>query len=67
MIGVSHPLPHRHTVGGELDRLLGELAVHGIEDLDKQVAKMKLEAMGVKIDRLTPEQEAYLAGWQEGT
>ena len=37
------------------------------EDLDKQVAKMKLESMGVKIDRLTPEQEAYLAGWQEGT
>src|SRR6266545_3262990 len=27
------------------------------EDLDRQVAKMKLEAMGVKIDRLTPEQE----------
>jgi len=37
------------------------------EDLDKQVAKMKLEAMGVKIDRLTPEQETYLAGWSEGT
>jgi len=27
------------------------------EDLDKQVAKLKLEAMGVKIDRLTAEQE----------
>jgi adenosylhomocysteinase len=37
------------------------------EELDKHVAKMKLESMGVKIDRLTPEQEAYLAGWQEGT
>jgi adenosylhomocysteinase len=37
------------------------------EDLDKQVAKLKLESMGVKIDRLTPEQEAYLAGWAEGT
>jgi adenosylhomocysteinase len=37
------------------------------EDLDKQVAKMKLESMGVKIDRLTPEQEAYLASWSEGT
>ena len=37
------------------------------EDLDRNVAKMKLEAMGIKIDRLTPEQEAYLAGWQEGT
>lgn len=37
------------------------------EELDKQVAKMKLESMGVAIDRLTPEQEEYLAGWAEGT
>ncbi len=37
------------------------------EALDKQVAKMKLEAMGVKIDRLTMEQEHYLASWGEGT
>ena len=37
------------------------------EELDKQVAKMKLEAMGAQIDRLTPEQEEYLAGWSEGT
>jgi adenosylhomocysteinase len=37
------------------------------EELDKRVAKMKLEAMGVSIDRLSPEQEEYLAGWSEGT
>ncbi len=37
------------------------------EELDKQVAKMKLETMNVAIDRLTPEQEEYLAGWNEGT
>jgi adenosylhomocysteinase len=37
------------------------------EELDKQVAKMKLESMGFSIDRLTPEQEEYLAGWNEGT
>ena len=37
------------------------------EDLDKQVARMKLESMGVKIDRLTAEQEHYLASWSEGT
>ena len=37
------------------------------EDLDKRVARMKLESMGVKIDRLTPEQERYLASWSEGT
>jgi adenosylhomocysteinase len=37
------------------------------EALDKQVAKMKLEAVGVNIDRLTVEQEHYLASWGEGT
>ncbi len=37
------------------------------EDLDKRVARLKLESMGVKIDRLTPEQEEYLASWSEGT
>jgi adenosylhomocysteinase len=37
------------------------------EELDKKVAKLKLESMGIKIDRLTPEQEEYLAGWSEGT
>ena len=37
------------------------------EALDKQVAKMKLESMGVKIDRLSPEQEHYLSSWSEGT
>jgi adenosylhomocysteinase len=36
-------------------------------DLDKKVAKLKLESMGIKIDRLTPEQEEYLASWSEGT
>jgi adenosylhomocysteinase len=37
------------------------------ENLDKRVAKLKLAAMGVDIDTLTSEQEAYLAGWSEGT
>jgi adenosylhomocysteinase len=37
------------------------------EELDKRVARLKLESMGVKIDRLTPEQEEYLASWSEGT
>jgi adenosylhomocysteinase len=31
------------------------------EEIDRQVARLKLEALGLKIDRLTPEQEAYLA------
>jgi adenosylhomocysteinase len=28
---------------------------------------LKLESMGHKLDKLTPEQERYLASWQEGT
>jgi adenosylhomocysteinase len=36
-------------------------------DLDKRVARLKLESMGIKLDRLTPEQEEYLASWSEGT
>jgi adenosylhomocysteinase len=37
------------------------------EELDKKVARLKLESMGIKIDKLTPEQEEYLASWSEGT
>ncbi len=36
-------------------------------EIDKEIARLKLEAMGITIDKLTPEQEAYLASWQEGT
>ena len=37
------------------------------EDIDKEVARLKLQAMGIEIDKLTPEQEKYLASWDEGT
>jgi adenosylhomocysteinase len=37
------------------------------EHLDKQIAKLKLESMGFQIDKLTPDQEHYLASWSEGT
>jgi adenosylhomocysteinase len=37
------------------------------EDLDREVARLKLETMGVRIDDLTAEQRAYLAEWEEGT
>jgi len=37
------------------------------EDIDKRIAELKLESMGVKIDELTPEQVKYLSSWQEGT
>lgn len=37
------------------------------DDIDKNVARLKLATMGANIDVLTPEQEQYLASWQEGT
>ena len=37
------------------------------ENIDKHIAKLKLESMGMHIDKLTPEQEHYLASWDEGT
>src|SRR5690606_17375454 len=37
------------------------------EDIDKEIARIKLEAMGIHIDVLTPEQEKYLNSWEEGT
>ena len=37
------------------------------QEIDDQVAKLKLAAMGVGIDELTPEQERYLHSWDAGT
>ncbi len=37
------------------------------EDIDKEIARLKLEAMGVKVDILTEEQTKYLNSWEEGT
>ncbi len=37
------------------------------ENIDKHIAKLKLESMSVQIDKLTPDQEHYLASWNEGT
>ncbi|HXG32361.1 MAG TPA: adenosylhomocysteinase [Bryobacteraceae bacterium] len=58
-LAVEYLVAHR----GELEK-----KVYPVPDqLDRQVAQLKLEAMGVQIDRLTPEQEQYLASWSEGT
>ena len=48
----------------------GELEnkVYGVpEEVDQEIARIKLAAMGIEIDTLTPEQEAYLNSWEEGT
>jgi adenosylhomocysteinase len=36
-------------------------------DIDEEIARLKLETMGAKIDQLTEEQAKYLASWDEGT
>ncbi|MGB2769817.1 MAG: adenosylhomocysteinase, partial [Candidatus Zixiibacteriota bacterium] len=37
------------------------------EKIDSEIARLKLKSLGVKIDRLTPEQKEYLAAWELGT
>ncbi|MGI6250762.1 MAG: adenosylhomocysteinase [Anaerolineaceae bacterium] len=37
------------------------------EEIDREIARLKLNAMGVKIDKLTSEQIKYLSSWEEGT
>ncbi len=37
------------------------------EEIDKRIARMKLESLGIEIDELTEEQKEYLTSWEEGT
>ena len=37
------------------------------EEIDAEIAKLKLATMGVEVDTLTEEQARYLASWDEGT
>ncbi len=51
----------RHKGGLTID-------VHPVpREIDETVARLKLTALGIDIDTLTPEQRTYLASWQEGT
>ncbi len=53
-----------------LARMAGRLepAVYDVpEEIDREIARLKLEAMGVRIDTLTAEQVRYLESWEEGT
>ena len=36
-------------------------------ELDREIARLKLDAMGIRIDTLTPEQQEYLTSWEMGT
>jgi adenosylhomocysteinase len=45
-----------------------ERKVYAVPDeIDKEIARLKLETMGVRIDSLTEEQEKYLSSWDQGT
>jgi adenosylhomocysteinase len=37
------------------------------ENIDREIARLKLKAMGVRIDALTDEQQTYLNSWNQGT
>jgi adenosylhomocysteinase len=37
------------------------------DEIDREIARLKLETMGLTIDQLTEEQAKYLASWDEGT
>jgi adenosylhomocysteinase len=45
-----------------------ENTVYGVpREIDEEIARFKLEAMGIQLDTLTDEQSTYLSSWQEGT
>jgi adenosylhomocysteinase len=48
---------------GKLEKVVHRLP----EELDREIARIKLEGMGIRIDTLTAEQEKYLNSWEEGT
>jgi adenosylhomocysteinase len=42
--------------------------VYGVPlDIDREIARLKLESMGVQIDELTAAQQTYLTSWEQGT
>jgi adenosylhomocysteinase len=45
-----------------------KIQVYGVPvEIDKDIARLKLAAMGIQIDTLTPEQDKYLNSWEMGT
>ena len=48
-------------------KILGKKVYPVPRPIDQEIARMKLRSMGIEIDRLTKEQESYLASWEKGT
>jgi len=63
---LRQPGPLRRAYRAPLRRA-GEKGLRRAEAIDKEIARLKLEAMGITIDTLTPEQAHYLTSWEEGT
>ncbi|HEU5361535.1 MAG TPA: adenosylhomocysteinase, partial [Candidatus Deferrimicrobiaceae bacterium] len=58
-LGVEFLVRERETLQRE---------VYPIPDaIDREIARLKLDAIGARIDRLTPHQKKYLASWEMGT
>ena len=58
-LGIEYLLKEENTLANK---------VHPIpEEIDREIARLKLTAMGLEIDTLTPEQQEYLSSWEEGT
>ncbi|PIV39277.1 MAG: adenosylhomocysteinase, partial [Candidatus Omnitrophica bacterium CG02_land_8_20_14_3_00__42_8] len=48
-------------------KMLNEKVYRMPEEIDKEIARLKLKSMGVRIDILTPLQKKYLSSWELGT
>ena len=58
-LAVEHLVKHGRTL---------ERRVYPVPtEIDREIARLKLASLGVRIDELTPDQQAYLASWQHGT
>ena len=65
LAGANQALSIEHLVA-HADEL--EPRVHGVpEEIDCEVARLKLESLGVEIDTLTDDQRRYLHSWEQGT
>jgi adenosylhomocysteinase len=58
-LGAEYMLKNANTLGKQVYTIP--------EAVDREIARLKLQAMGVAIDTLTTEQEKYLNSWEEGT
>ncbi|MBI5960908.1 MAG: adenosylhomocysteinase [Chloroflexi bacterium] len=58
-LGAEYMIRNAKTLGNQVHTIPAEI--------DQEIARLKLESMGIEIDKLTSEQDHYLNQWQEGT